>query len=210
MASTYSTNLRLEMIASGEQSGTWDTTNNTNLGTLIEEAISGVSAVTHDDSAAYSLTTNNGSTDEARQMVLTVGGTLTAARNLVCPTSDKVYIVHNATTGGYAVTLKTTAGTGISVPNGKVMWLYCDGTNVVDAVTHLSSLTLATVLDETQGGTGLTAFTAGDIIYASSANTLAVLAKGTATQVVAMNSGATAPEWVDAPDGVAMAIALGG
>lgn len=131
MASTYSSRLRIELIGSGEQDGTWGTTLNAQLGTILEEAISGVASVTHDDSANYTLTTANGLTDEARQMVLEIGGTLTAARNLVCPTQEKIYVVYNGTTGGYAVTIKTSGGTGISIPNGEKAWVYCDGTNVV-------------------------------------------------------------------------------
>jgi len=122
-------------MASGEKDSTWGAILNTVLGTLLEEAISGVASVTHDDTASYSLTTNNGSTDEARQMVLEVGGTLTAARNLVCPTKEKLYVVSNATTGGYAFTIKTAAGTGVSVPNGEISVVYCDGTNVVAIVS---------------------------------------------------------------------------
>ena len=139
MASTYSTNLRVELMGAGDKSGTWGATTNTQLGTVLEEAISGVAAVTHDDTANYTLSTANGTTDEARQMVLEIGGALTAGRNVVCPTSDKLYFVNNKTTGGFAVTLKTTAGTGIAVPAGDTMILYCDGTNVVDAINNLST-----------------------------------------------------------------------
>lgn len=139
MASTYSTNLRIELMANGEKTNTWGTITNTNLGTLIEQAISGVVSVTHSNAADYTLTANNGSSDEARNMVLEIGGTLTAARNVVCPTADKLYFIRNATSGGFAITLKTAAGAGISVPNGSKKVLYCDGTNVVDAVTDFSS-----------------------------------------------------------------------
>lgn len=145
MASTYSTLLNLELIATGDQNGTWGVTTNTNIGTLIEQAIAGRAAVTHDDTANYTLTVNNGSTDEARQMILNIGGALTAARNVVCPTSSKLYVIKNATTGGYAVTLKTAAGTGISVPNGNAMILFCDGTNVVNAIDYFASISTGTI-----------------------------------------------------------------
>src|SRR3990167_9542215 len=151
MASTYSSLLRFELIGVGEQSGSWGGTSNTNLGTLIEQAIAGRASVTHTDVANYSLTANNGATDEARQMILTVGGALTATRNVVCPTSNKLYIVHNNTTGGFAFTIKTTAGTGVSVPAGEKKIVYCDATNVVDVsaligdpeLTALAGLTSA-------------------------------------------------------------------
>lgn len=153
MASTFSTRLRLEKQANGENDATWGTKLDTVI-ELTDEAIAGWVSVTHDDAASYTLTASNSVADEARNMILHIVGTLTAARNVVCPTQEKLYFIKNATTGGFAVTLKTTAGTGISVPNGKVMVLYCDGTNVVDGVTHLSSLTLATPLAVAQGGTG--------------------------------------------------------
>lgn len=140
MASSYSTQLRLEEMANGENDTTWGTKTNTNL-ELLEAAIAGRAAVTHDDTANYTLTTANGSDDEARHMILNIGGALGAARNVVVPTQSKLYVVKNATTGGFAVTIKTTAGTGISVPNGKTMILFCDGTNVVNAIDYITSLT---------------------------------------------------------------------
>tara|TARA_R100001460_G_scaffold74372_2_gene115487 strand:+ start:1070 stop:3214 length:2145 start_codon:yes stop_codon:yes gene_type:complete len=143
MPSTYSTNLRFELMATGEKSGTWGTISNTNIGTLIEQAISGVANVAHDDSANYSLTTGNGTTDEARNAVVRITGTLTAARNVVVPAVDKVYLIKNNTSGGYAITVKTSSGTGITVPNGETKLLYSDATNVVEAVDSLTNLTMA-------------------------------------------------------------------
>jgi hypothetical protein len=142
MASTYSSLLRLELMATGEKSGTWGTITNTNLGTILEKSISGRAAVTHDDAANYTLTANNGADDEARCMILNIGGALTAARNVVCPTSAKFYVVKNATTGGFSIVIKTTAGTGITVPNGKTMMVFCDGTNVVNALDYFASIAI--------------------------------------------------------------------
>ena len=137
MPSTYSTRLRIENIANGEQDATWGDTVDTSLGTVIEEAIAGVASVTHSDAADYTLSTANGLTDEARQMVLDIGGTLTANRNVVCPSVEKLYVVSNNTSGGFDITVKTSGGSGISVPNGKSMLLYCDGTDVLAAITNL-------------------------------------------------------------------------
>ena len=139
MPSTYSTNLKLELIATGEQSGTWGVSTNTNVGTLIEEAICGVASVAMSD-ATTTISIANGATSTARQVVLLLTGTLTAARNLVVPTIDKQYIVANNTTGGFAVTVKTTAGTGISVPNGQRRFLYVDSTNVEEAISSTGTL----------------------------------------------------------------------
>ena len=128
MASTYSDRLRIELIGTGEQSGIWGDTTNTNLGTLIEEAIAGVVTITMTD-ANYTLSEANGATDESRQAVLVLTGTLSAGRNVIAPAEEKVYIVKNSTSGGYATTIKTSAGSGYAVANGKTVLVYCDGTD---------------------------------------------------------------------------------
>lgn len=153
MASTYSTRLRLELMANGDQSGTWGTTNNTNLGTLIEEAIAGwVSIATGDTDVT--LTTNNGSSDQARKAMLKFTGTLTANRNVIVPAVSKIYFIDNACSGSFSLIVKPSAGTGVTVPNGTKTVVYCDGTNVVSAINWLSALTLGTALPVASGGTG--------------------------------------------------------
>lgn len=135
MPSTYSSRLRLELMASGENPGTWGTITNTNLGTLLESSIAGRAAVSMTD-ADYTLTAVNGSADEARNMILNISGALTATRNVICPTSSKLYFVKNATTGGQSIVLKTSSGSGVTVANGATAAVFCDGTNVVDAVNQ--------------------------------------------------------------------------
>ena len=135
MPSTYSTSLRLELMADGEKSGTWGTITNTNLGTLIEQGVAGVASVAHDDSASYTLTTNNGSSDEARNAVVLMTGALTADREVIVPDVDKVYIFKNGTSGGFALTFKTSGGTGVTIPNGRAAICYVDsGTGTVNAI----------------------------------------------------------------------------
>lgn len=129
MASTYSPNLRLELIGTGEQQGTWGSTTNTNLGTLLEEAIGGYVSVSVTDGADTTLTTSNGSADQSRNMVINLTGALTATRNVICPAIEKLYVVKNATTGGFAVTFKVSGQTGVSIPNGSTYFLYVDGTD---------------------------------------------------------------------------------
>lgn len=139
MASTYSSRLRIELIGTGEQSGIWGDTTNTNLGTLIEEAIAGVATITMTD-ANYTLTEADGATDQSRQAVLVLTGTLSAGRNVIAPSEQKVYIVKNSTTGGFATTIKTSGGTGYAVGNGKTVLVYCDGTDF-----HLAADVTSTV-----------------------------------------------------------------
>ena len=135
MASTYSTSLRLELMATGDQSGTWGDTTNTNLGTLLEQAITGVLSVAQGDVANLTLTNLNGASDQARNAVVNLTGAMTAGRNVVVPAPNKLYLIKNSTTGGFAVTVKTPSGTGVTVPAGTARWVYADGTNVVDGIS---------------------------------------------------------------------------
>jgi hypothetical protein len=128
MASTYSTSLRIEQIGKGEQTGTWDVTSNRNLGTLLEHAISGVLAVSMTD-ANKTLTTVNGNTDEARYAVLNVTGTISVQRDIIIPAVTKTYVVRNATTGGFALRIKTSGGTGVTIANGITTHVFCNGTD---------------------------------------------------------------------------------
>lgn len=132
MPSTYSTSLRLELIGTGEQAGTWGTTTNLNLGTLIEQAISGVASVAMAD-ANTTLTASNGISDQARNAVVTLTGALTATRNVTVPTATKHYWIRNNTTGSQSIVVKTAAGTGVTIAAGTSAPVYCDGTNVVQA-----------------------------------------------------------------------------
>lgn len=152
MASTYS-NLKIQLMATGENSTTWGTVTNTNLGTAIEEAIAGSADVTFASANVTLTLTDTNSSQTARNMRLRCTGTTGGStRNLVVPSIEKPYLVQNDCAD--SVVVKTSAGTGITVPAGKTMWVYNNGTNVVDAVTHLSSLTLDTPLATAQGGTG--------------------------------------------------------
>ena len=108
-------------------------TTNTNLGTLIEQAISGYVTQTITDGADTTITIPNGATGVARNMTIEMTGALTAARNLIVPANKKLYFIYNNTTGGYAVTVKVSGQTGVSVPNGKKVILVSNGTDIVSA-----------------------------------------------------------------------------
>jgi hypothetical protein len=162
MASTYSTNLKIELMGLGDQSGTWGTTTNTNIGTALEQAIVGYGnpIFTTDADLTITLTDSNAS-QVARNFALNVtsSGSLTATRNLIVPTLQKPYLIQNSTTGSQSIVVKTSAGTGITVPNGARTLVYADGTNVVSQITQLPALALATALPVTSGGTGVTTST---------------------------------------------------
>lgn len=171
MASTFSPSLRIELIGDGDQSGIWGQTTNNNLGTLIEQAIAGVVSITMAD-ANYTLTSYNGVSDEARNQVIVATGTNTAQRDIIAPLAEKTYLVKNSTTGGYAIRIKGSSGSAVTIPNGIIAQVYCDGTNFYNAnsgtvdnftvngnlsVTGTTALSGATTLSSalTYGGTTL-------------------------------------------------------
>ena len=125
MASTYSTTLRIELIGNGDQSGTWGDTTNSNLGDLIEAAITNVVDITFAD-ANYTLSANNGLPDEARNAVLNLIGTNTAQRNLVAPAVEKTYVIKNGTGANVAI---TAGGANVVIANGATQHVWCDGTD---------------------------------------------------------------------------------
>jgi hypothetical protein len=162
MASTYS-DLKIELIGTGDQSGTWGTTTNANLGTALEEAIVGRATATFASDADLTLTlTNSNATQVARNLVLNVtsGVSLTATRDLIVPAIEKPYIIQNNTTGAQSIRV-IVAGTGVTVPNGKTAIVYNNGTDVTTAIDFIPSLTLGAALPVASGGTGITSFGTG-------------------------------------------------
>ena len=155
MATQYTSILKLALPVQGELSGTWGDVVNENITSMVEQAIAGRAVINTWSGNSHTLTTANGTTSESRCAMLeftNTGSQLTGAGTVICPTATKIYIVKN--TAGHNVTLKTSGGTGILVPNGRTMFLFCDGTNVLEAVTSTTSLQLGTstvvtaVLDE--------------------------------------------------------------
>jgi hypothetical protein len=152
MASTYSS-IKIELIGNGEQSGVWGDTTNTNLGTAIEEAIVGRANANFSTDADLTITlTDTNATQVARNYILNVTSSvsLTTTRNLIVPTINKPYIIENNTTGGQSIVVKTALGTGVTVPTGKVVSLYADGTNVHPSLDYLPGLVVGNGI---QGGT---------------------------------------------------------
>lgn len=142
MPSTYSPDLRIELIANGEQSGTWGTTTNSNLGTVLEDAIAALASVSV-TSANQALTALNGTADQARCAAISLTTTTTAAFNVYVPPVTKLYVITNPS--GYTATVycstvlgnTTAAGTGVAIPTGKSVLLRADGTNIVEQLNHV-------------------------------------------------------------------------
>jgi hypothetical protein len=157
MPSTYS-DLKIELMATGEKNTTWGVITNFNL-EAVEEAVVGSTDVAFSSGNVTLTLVDTNASQPARNLRLRCTGTTGGStRDLVVPAIEKPYIVRNDCAD--SIVVKTAAGTGITVPTGRTMWVYSDGTNVVDAVTHLSSLTLSTALPIAQGGTGATAASA--------------------------------------------------
>ena len=135
--STYSPTLRIELIGAGQQDGTWGDTTNSNLGTIIETAITGVQPITFFD-ANYTLTAFNGLPDEARNAVLVLGGTNTAQRNLIAPAVEKTYVIKNGTGANVSITTNG-AGANVVVQNNETKQVFCDGTNFFEALVPVST-----------------------------------------------------------------------
>jgi hypothetical protein len=154
--SSYS-DLKFEIIDVGGSDGTWGPIVNTNVGTAIEQAIVGMATLETADFSTNVCTltlTNTNAAQDARAACLNITATLTGAATLNVPAIQKPYIILNNSVGGFAVTVKVSGLTGVAIPAGKACVVYNNGTDVVAAITHLTSLTLGTDLAITEGGTG--------------------------------------------------------
>ena len=153
MSSTYSTNLAIELMGAGEQAGNWGSTTNTNLGTLIEQAISGYTTQGVVTGTDTTITIPNGATGVARNMFIELTGTGGTSTNLIVPANKKLYFIYNNSTG--AVTVKVSGQTGVSVPAAAKISLVCNGTDIVTAENYMASATLpsATLSSPTMTGT---------------------------------------------------------
>lgn len=193
MASTYS-DLKIELIGTGDQSGTWGTTTNNNFSVAIGEAITGSADVAFSSADVTVTLTDTNSAQAARNLRLNLTGTSGGARQLILGSGcqiEKLYLINNGLAD--AVTVKNTSGTGIAVPAGKSMFVFNNGTNVVDATTYLSSLTLGSALPVASGGSGaatLTGVIKGNGTSAFTAATAGTdyVAPGTATTFTALQT----------------------
>lgn len=208
MASTYS-DLKFELIGTGEQSGTWGTTTNTNLGTAIEEAITGSADVTFASATVTLTLTDTNASQTARNLRLNLTGTSGGAQDLEVPAIEKFYIVNNGCAD--TITVKVSGQTGVGVPAGKAMLLFNDGTDVVNAVDHFNTasvgtLSLTNALAVTSGGTGATTLTGyvkgnGTSAFTAQAVPIPVSDGGTGATTLTSNNvvlgnGTSAPNFV--------------
>lgn len=163
MASTYSSNLGITLMTPGENSDTWGDITNDNLGTLIEQAISGYVTQAVATGTDTTITIPDGLTGVARNMFLELTGTGGSNTNLIVPAKKKLYFIYNNTASGQ-VTVKVSGQTGVSVENGKKVILVCDGTDI-ELATSYPTLPVSVA----NGGTGVTTSTGtGNVVLSTS------------------------------------------
>ena len=180
MPSTYSTDLKLELMVTGEKAGLWGDITNTNLN-IVQQAIAGYESVTLNATTGATLLFSNGTISNGKNAVLNLTGTLTSSVNVIVPDSgsgtapEKVYTVKNSTTGSYAVTFKTTSGTGATWAGTDkgTKFVYSDGTNVVDVNAAINTINQYT-LPATDG-------TSGQAIVTNGSGTLSFAQAGIST-----------------------------
>ena len=177
MASTFSTNLALELIGTGDQAGSWGNTTNTNLGTLIEQAISGYVTQGVTTGNTTSITIPDGATGVARNMFIELTGTGGTNTVLAVPANKKLYFIYNNTSG--AVTVKVGAGTGVSVAATEKKILVSNGTDIVEATSYLtsiaSSLNLTTLTATSANITTLTGTSANITTFTATSSNITTL-----------------------------------
>ena len=192
MASTWSA-LKIELLETGQNSGQWGNLTNVNLGdAVLGEAITGSATVDFATDADVTITlTDSATTQSARNLRLNITESSTgigSVRNLILGSGcqiEKFYLINNTGTG--AKTVKNTSGTGISVPAGKATLVYNNGTNVVDAASYFTSLTLGSALPPASGGTGVANNAASTLTI--SGNFPTTLTVGATTSVTLPSSG---------------------
>lgn len=145
MASSYSTDLKLELMVTGENSGTWGDKTNANLN-LVQQAVAGFESISIAGGAqTTALVMTNGTISNARNAVIKLTGTITGNQIVTIPDSiEKTYIVENGTTGAFTVQFKTVSGTGptFSTTDKGTKILFADGTNVNDILSNSSGVNL--------------------------------------------------------------------
>jgi hypothetical protein len=176
MASSYSTDLKLELMVTGEASNTWGDKTNSNWN-LIQQAVAGYQSVAL-TSTTTTLAMSNATLSNARNMVLELTGTLSGNSTVNLPDGiEKVYFIKDSTThGAYSLTFKTTSGSGFTLTSGKIYGAYSDGTNItsIDLNSLGGTMTIDQVL--TYGSTTAQSLTVGNLIATTNISASTLLA----------------------------------
>ena len=185
MTSTYSANLGIELMGTGDQSGTWGTTTNNNLGTLLEQSIVGYVSQAVTDGADTTILITNGSSSVGRNYVINLTGALTANRNVLVPAVNKTYVFVNSTTGGFSVTVKVTGQTGVTIANGKKALVYVNGVDVIEiANAPVTEAGTQTLINKTLNAATLTGTVTATTITSPAATNLTIQSAGTTAMTI--------------------------
>jgi hypothetical protein len=228
MSSTYSTSLRIQLIDTGTEDEAWGIPTDNNLGTIIEQAITGVESVSLTNLTNYTLTAANAAADQSRNAVLVFTGALSANCNVIAPAVNKVYVISNQTTGGKNISITVGSGTNVAVANGTNQLVYCNGTSFKSAVdvntiignlavsgnstvggnvTVGSNVVMANTLTTTNGNLSLRSTTSNVVNFQGSTGAL-IPPSGTTAQrpsspVVGMSRWNTTLGWYEIWNGIA-------
>lgn len=194
MASTYSS-LKIELIGTGDQAGTWGATTNTNLGTALEEAITGSANVTFASSNVAIALTDTNASQVARNLELNLVGTITNQQTLFIPAIEKQYLIVNNLSNSVVISNGTNAaptGTTVTVPAGRNMIIYNDSINVAQAVNYItefaaSNVTITNALGVASGGTGRANLTANSVMIGNNTSAVNFVAPGASGNVLTSN-----------------------
>lgn len=197
MASTYSS-LKIELIGTGDQAGTWGQTTNTNLGTAIEEAITGSANVTFASSNVAIALTDTNAAQTARNLRLNLTGTITNQQYLFVPAIEKQYLIANNLSNSVIIANGSNSGasgTTFTLPSGRSTIVFNDGTNITDVITFVTSLSNVSLSNASiTGGTinnvtsNASTFSNATLINSQvNAYTEAVLALGNTGNAVTLN-----------------------
>lgn len=175
MPSTYS-NLKIQLMATGENTGTWGNVTNDNLSEALEQALVETATVTFASANVTLTLTDTNAKQNARALRLNLTGTTGGNRDLIVPAIQKPYIVNNGTAN--TITVKVSGQTGVAVPAGRSYLLYNNGTDVVNALNGISPVS---------GGTGTNTLTANSVIIGNGTSPVNFVAPGSSGNVLTSN-----------------------
>lgn len=205
MPSTYS-QLKIELIGTGDQAGTWGATTNVNLGTAIEEAITGNATVTFASANVAIALTDTNATQTARNLRLILGGTITNIQTLFVPAITKQYLITNTLSNSVVISNGSNAsptGTTVTVPAGRSMSVFNNGTSITETVTYVTELAVSNVtvsgsanvgtvnltnaLGVASGGTGRATLTANNVVLGNGTTAVNFVGPGASGNVLTSN-----------------------
>ena len=194
MPSTYS-QLKIELIGTGDQAGTWGSTTNVNLGTAVEQAITGNATVTFASSNAAIALTDTNASQTARNLRLVLAGTITNSQTLFIPAVSKQYLITNNLSNSVVISNGSNAtptGTTVTIPAGRSMGIFNDGVNVAETRNYItefaaSNVTITNPLVVSSGGTGRANLTANSVLVGNNTTAVNFVGPGASGNVLTSN-----------------------